>query len=73
MCGSMVDIQCATAENRRGKKDRRKKKLGSRDDPISDRRGYSGVPCSFIQAYIDTGTRQKLPILTYATCTQCPH
>jgi len=25
MCGSMVDIQSATAENRRGKKERRKK------------------------------------------------
>jgi len=24
MCGSMVDIQSATAENRRGKKDRKK-------------------------------------------------
>ena len=26
MCGSMVDIQSATAEIRRGKKDRKKKK-----------------------------------------------
>jgi len=26
MCGSMVDIQSATAENRRGKKDEMKKK-----------------------------------------------
>jgi len=25
MCGSMVDIQSATTENRRGKKDRKKK------------------------------------------------
>jgi len=26
MCGSMVDIQCVTAEIRRGKKEERKKK-----------------------------------------------
>jgi len=27
MCGAMVDIRFATAENRRGKKEKRKKKV----------------------------------------------
>ena len=32
MCGSMADIQCATAENRRGKKIDRKKKKKPKDE-----------------------------------------
>jgi len=35
MCGSMVDIQCATAEIRRGKNDRRKETTGQK---------YNGLP-----------------------------
>jgi len=38
MCGSMVDIQSATAENRRGKKDRKKNKEESTG------RKYNGLP-----------------------------
>jgi len=36
MCGSMVDMQSATAENRRGKKkkDRRKKPQGGHNYPF---------------------------------------
>jgi len=35
MCGSMVDIQSATAEIRRGKKDRRKETTGQKYDGLS--------------------------------------
>jgi len=38
MCGSMVDMQSATAENRRGKKDRKK----IEDETTAQK--YNGLP-----------------------------
>jgi len=40
MCGSMVDIQCATAEIRRGKKEEEERK---KEEEITGRK-YNGLP-----------------------------
>jgi len=42
MCGSMVDIQSVTAENRRGKEDRRKKKKPQDENIMSASATHGG-------------------------------
>jgi len=56
MCGSMVDIQSPTAEIRRGKKERRKKKeleCGPMPDVMAALPNIGGALCSTPQRLAD--------------------
>ena len=49
MCGSMVDIQSATAEIRQGEKEEEEEEHEERKKEITTRRKYNGLPYSITE------------------------